>query len=89
MSAFGGKADIANRTDMRRHDKNYVLMMGRTGSATKLFQRQSGVRSSAVGQPSYLDRTGKLKALFDCGRPALVDIGGEIDQMNAALGFLT
>jgi hypothetical protein len=37
---------------------------------------------------SYSRRSAKLAAFFDRRRPALVDIGGQIDKMHAAVGLL-
>jgi hypothetical protein len=53
-------------------------MMGQTRSAEGLFHRLSGFRSNAVVRLSYSDRTGKLQALLDSGRPAFVDIGRQV-----------
>jgi hypothetical protein len=38
-----------------------------------------------VVPPSYLDRTGQLAAFLYRRRPALVDIAGKIDEVDAAL----
>jgi hypothetical protein len=35
-----------------------------------------------------IHRTGQLVAFLHCRRPALVDVGGKIDKVNAALRFL-
>jgi hypothetical protein len=77
------------RTERDRDRLYLILMMGRSGLVEEPFQRLPGSRSALVVQPSYSDRTGQLQAFLECRRAALVDIGGEVDQMNTALSFLT
>jgi hypothetical protein len=56
-------------------------MMGQTDFLNVIF---SALRKSGEGRVvrlSYLRRSGQLKAFFDRGSSALVDIGGKVDEV--------
>jgi hypothetical protein len=86
---WGGKADIANRADTAPSRQKLRLMMGSTQVEPPKIHELCDRYRRFVVRRSYSCLPGQLPAFLNRRVSPLVDVGGQIYQMDTTLSCLT
>jgi hypothetical protein len=81
--------NIIERKEPAAEVETEVSMLGPIDFLEAFFVGSEGRGSRTVVLRSYLGRSGQLAAHLHRRCATLVDIGGQVDEMESALGLLT